>query len=373
MQVLALSLGRSILERQSRERERMRSYAKALESYHLIILTRREHGFMSEMHEGNLHIYPTNSRSRFMMLVDAFFIAKRISLKAPAVVTAQDPFAIGFMSFIIARAKHARFHVQLHGDYFGSKYWDYGSVMRPFKLLLARQIMKRASGIRVVSERIKKSLIASGVSEAYITVLPIRPKLERFIATPRTSKIGSPLTFLIMSRFSPEKNIPLMLRAFAQVHGNHPNTYLRIVGKGNEEKRIRSMVSALGIDESVTIISWTEHPEEEYANADVFLLASDHEAYGLTLVEALATGLPIITTDVGCVGEVVKGNVHGIVVSPRDERAYVAAIERMVMDSNFRSASGRAGRETARMLSEQTEQHYIKTWVASLSPVSEAV
>ena len=373
MHVLALSLGRTILEPHSRERERMSGYAHALSSYHLIVLTRRRHGFTESVHEGNLHIYPTNSRSRFMMLVDAYRMAKHITPETPSVVTAQDPFLIGLTSLFIARAKRARFHVQLHGDYFDSPFWHHGSPIKFLTLWFTRYTMNHACGIRVVSERIKRSLIKIGISEDRITVLPIRPELEKFLNVVRRETPRDTLTFLIMSRFSKEKNIPMMLHAFAKVYAGHPRIHLRLCGRGSEETRIRECIQKLGIESAVTIVSWTEQPEIEYADADVFLLGSDHEAYGLTLVEALAAGLPVVTTDVGCVGEIVEHDVHGIVVPPRDEDAFTHALERMIHDEAFRAASGRAGKETARSLATQSQDAYIHAWVASLHTGEEAV
>ncbi len=376
MDALTLSLGRNILKSGSRERTRMQKYAAHLKSLHIIVLTRKEHGYTTEIHEGNLHVYPTNSRGRIMMLVDALMIGSDIVKKQegmPLVISSQDPFEMGLIALVLARKKHTTLHVQLHGDYFGSPFWRGNSPVRVLRLLLARFIMKRAAGIRVVSERIKKSLLARGVDERSITVLPIRPELETFLGTPYAGGAHTPFVFLIASRFSPEKNIPLMIRAFARIAREHQNIHLRIVGRGEGEKKISSLVRALGIVERVTFIPWTEALEVEMQQADVFLLSSDHEAYGLTLVEALAAGLPIITTDVGCVGEVIQDEVHGIVVPVRDETAFTSAMERMVTDSDFRMACSKAGKETAKRLASVSQEAYARAWVASLSHSSNTV
>lgn len=354
----------------------MQEYAVHLKSLHIIVLTRKEHGYTTEIHEGNLHVYPTNSRGRIMMLMDAFRIGNGVVKKqggAPLVISSQDPFEMGLVALLLARKRHTTLHVQIHGDYFGSPFWRGYSPLRAVQLILARFILSRAPGIRVVSERIKKSLLKRGFTEKRITVLPIRPEIEAYLHTPHKEVTHTPFVFLIASRFSAEKNIPLMIHAFARVARNHQNIHLRIVGRGVEERRIRSLIATLGLQEKVTLIPWTEALETEMQQADVFLLSSDHEAYGLTLVEALAAGLPIITTDVGCVGEVIQGGVHGIVVPVRDEIAFTSAMERMITDSDFRSACSKAGKETAKRLASVSQEAYARAWVASLSHSSNTV
>lgn len=375
MNILTLSLGRNILKTGSRERERMALYARASTSLHIIVLTRREHGYAEEVHEGNLHIYPTNSRSRFLMLVDALFIGRRI-MKGRDVwtISAQDPFAIGLAAYLLTRlVKNARFHVQLHGDYFGDTVWGSGTLLRGVRHALARTLLTRACRVRVVSERIKHSLLREGVPEARITVLPIRPELERFMDGEREARGGEVLSLLMASRFAREKDIPLALRAWSMIAPTFPHAHLTLIGAGSEETHIRALIKTLGLETRVTILPWTEHIEQQFKDADVFLLSSRHEAYGLTLIEALASGLPIVTTNVGCVGEVVEDGVHGIVVPVGDGDSFARALKRMLGDTAFRTACREACLQTARALTAQSPEDYAKAWVAAHSCVSEEV
>lgn len=367
MNLLTISIGRNILRPESRERARMRLYASELKEMHIVVLTRREHGFREVVHEGNLHLYPTNSRSRAGMLFDAYRIGMTILRERGAMtISAQDPFFIGLFSLVLARRTGARFHVQVHGDHFGDSHWKEGSSLRPLWRMLARFVIARAARVRVVSERIKRSLTALHVDEARIVVLPIRPELETFLNTAHEVGDHDPFVFLAVSRFAPEKNIPLMIRAFARVHTEHPPTRLRLVGGGSEEGRIRALVHTLGLQDVVMLVPWTEAVEREMERADVFLSTSDHEAYGLTLIEAMAVGLPVVTTDVGCVGEVLVDGLHGIVVPVCDEDAYVKAMERMVTDLPFRRTCSAAGKSTAALLASVTPEAYAKQWVAAL-------
>lgn len=375
MNVLTLGIARGILDERSRERARMRLYASHLDALHMIVLTRTEHGFVVEQHEDTLHLYPTNSTSRFMMLVDAYRIGRRIlrTTGASTIVSVQDPFETGLLGWLLATRGGGVLQVQVHGDFFGSPHIAGNLLVKWIRKVIARFVIAHARNIRVVSERIKRSLVALGVSEERITVLPIRPELERFLAARHVVGDHDPFVFLAASRFSPEKNIPLMVRAFAQVAPRYPHARLRMVGKGGEEARVRALSTALGMTDRIEIIPWTESIEREMQRADVFVTTSDHEAYGLTLVEAMAVGLPLIATDVGCVGEVVKGGVHGIVVPVRDAEALERAMERMLTDRAFRSACSEAGRNTATALATVTQDAYAEAWVAALSLKGEGV
>ncbi len=367
---MTIGVARQLLIPGNRERVRQRAYAALLTKLSIVVLTRREHGFTDVQCEGNLKLYPTNSRTRFLMLWDAYRIGRNIIREErtePIVVTAQDPLEVGWLSWFLTRSKSAHLHVQVHGDYFSSDAWVGHSLVRRVKRFFARVLLRRAPAIRVVSERIKRSLVARGIPESKITVLPIRPELESFLSCEHTYRTQPPFTFLYLGRLAPEKNIPRIVNAFAFAHKKNPNTRLRIVGEGSEQARIESLITSLGIKDAVTLSPWTHDVAREMNDADVFLLASQHEAYALTLVEAMAVGLPVITTDVGCVGEVFEDGVHGIVVKDAGVASYAHALVRMVTEAGEWKRYGEHGRATAQKLAGQSHEKYVRAWVTALS------
>lgn len=372
MNVISISLARGVLEEGSRERTRMDAYARQLTSLHMVVLTRAEHGYSNVEQIGNLYLYPTNSRTRLMMLYDAWGIILRIARKrdtsARWVLSAQDPLEIGWVSQIIAWVTHIPLHVQVHGDYFSSNAWVEHSLVRWFRRFVASMFLKRVIAIRVVSERIKKSLVSLGIPEARITVLPIRPELEEFLSVVhKVSTDTTVCTFLYLGRLAPEKDIARIVYACARIYAKYSNVRLRIVGSGTEKQKIESLIETLAMQSVITIIPWTKHVAQEMAQADVFLLASKHEAYALTLIEAMAVGLPLITTNVGCVGEIVQDGVQGIVVYKEGIESYANAMERMITDVSFRKYCAEQGKKSAQRIAQDTQEAYIKGWVTSLS------
>jgi glycosyltransferase involved in cell wall biosynthesis len=366
MEIVTLSIGRNILKVGSRDRLRMALYARYTDAFHIIVLSRRTHGYHEDVHEGDLHVYPTNSTSRVTMLVDAFRIAYRILKKKkgyPRTITAQDPIELGLLSYFLSMLTKVPYTVQIHGDYY-SDAWAEGSITRRLRRRVIPFVLWHAAKVRVVSERIKKSLLRLGVSEETVYVLPIRPELDVFLKAGEHKELPLAFTVLTASRLASEKNIPLLICAFSKLHALYPDTRLRIVGEGDERLRIESCVKDCGLEGAVTMLPWDAHIEHEMANAHVFALASLHEAYGLVLIEALATGTPVVTTDVGCANEVVRDGEHGLVVPVNDEEALAHALIRMYEQGEFRVHAGMHGRLLGQTLSRVSEDTYAKEWVA---------
>ncbi len=232
--------------------------------------------------------------------------------------------------------------------------------------MFAFVLLKHTHAIRVVSERIKQSLVVRGIHAEKITVLPIRPELEAFLKMEHTVRENPPYTFLYVGRLASEKDIPRIVEAFAVVHKKNPDVRLRIVGEGPEKKRIEKLIQRLGCIGVITIAPWTEDIPREMVQADIFLLASRHEAYALTLIEAMAVGLPIVTTDVGCVGEVMRDGVHGLVVHEEGILPYAQKMEHLMMDTVFRKSCSREGRATGEKLALVTPEEYARTWVRTI-------
>jgi glycosyltransferase involved in cell wall biosynthesis len=376
MEVLAISTARKILKPGSRDRVRMRSYSERLAALHIVVLTvGKKHGG-SGFSEGNLHVYTTNSRNSLFMLFDAFRISRKIikskKRNSSIVISAQDPLWIGWLSWVLSWSQTTFFHVQAHGDYFDSA-WSKGSVLREFQKILALFILKRAAGVRVVSERIKKSLIKRGVSTSKITVLPIRPELERFLEQKHVYATEPPYNFLYVGRLAPEKDLPRLLKAFSVAYKSRQDIRLHLVGEGKLEPALQQTIETEGLKDVVLIERWKENIEETMSKADVLVLSSLHEAYGLVLVEAMAVGLPVITTDVGCVGEVIEDKRHGIVVDDEGVQAYAKAMLQMVHDPHKMQQMGISGKQKAREISAFSADAYVDAWVKGLAPEVEQV
>jgi CDP-glycerol glycerophosphotransferase len=108
-------------------------------------------------------------------------------------------------------------------------------------------------------------------------------------------------TFVTAGRLSAEKNHARMVRAFAKVHEEDPNTRLVILGNGPLRERLTNLVDELGLTSAVTLAGHQPNPYVILAHSDCFVLSSDYEGQPMVLLEAMVLGLPVVTTEFGSV------------------------------------------------------------------------
>lgn len=102
---------------------------------------------------------------------------------------------------------------------------------------------------------------------------------------------------VMAGRLAKQKNYPMAFRAMKIVLEKYPDAQLDIFGKGLEETALRNLITELDLQNNVRLLGWTENTVREYVNSDVYVLASDFEGMPNALMEAMAVGLPCISTD----------------------------------------------------------------------------
>lgn len=140
-----------------------------------------------------------------------------------------------------------------------------------------------------------------------------------------------------------EKNISRLLRAFALL----PSGRLVIVGDGPERSALEALGASLGVSERVRFAGHHQDPAAFYAQFDVFALSSDTEQMPLSVIEAMASGLPVVSTDVGDVRLMVAEE-NARLVTRLDDAALAGALAALVVDPASRRAIGLANLTKAR-------------------------
>lgn len=288
---------RGILYRGSPAAERQRAYAQRFGQLDIIGFSRRSdraHGY-SEPH---LDVYPTDSISQLWYGTDAVGIARRSP--QPDVVSAQDPFETGLVALFIARRSGVPLHVQVHTDLLSPEYAAH-SFKNRVRVLVAGFVLRRASRIRVVSQRIKDGIEKRYKVRATVSVLPIFADVAAAGAKADGARFARFSTkLLLVSRLEPEKNIALAIRSFAQAAPK--DACLIVVGEGSERKDLERLAKDLDVSDRVFFEG--ERPGASYYSvADLVLVTSRYEGYGLVIIEALARGVPVLSTDVGVARE----------------------------------------------------------------------
>lgn len=322
MKVILLSTDKKIWVDNSDVRQRMREYAVLVESVHIFVFgQQKQQGVI----EGNLFLHSVSSLFKILSPLVFLFLAIKIIRahqlsKKDTVVDSQDPFEIGFLSWILKIFFGFKLQLQVHGD-FQNDYFRREGIRNFFQYYLAKFLLPRADRVRVVSKRIKNSLIGRlGILESKIVYLPILFNVE--YGTGKQIKKDLHQTYpqfdkiiLMASRFILVKNIPLAIQAFKKVLSNYPKAGLLIVGSGPLKKQLQKIA---GDCPNIIFEGWTEDLYSYYKTADIFLLSSNYEGWGMTVVEAATCGLPIIMTDVGCAGDFIIDGYNGKVVPVND-------------------------------------------------------
>lgn len=310
MKILSIGTDRAIFKEGSSPRARMLQYGQLFDELHIIVFAKASLGLKDAQITTNVWVYPTQSRSRFLYMLDAITIGKKIvqsrGQKSDWIVSAQDPFETGVVGVRLARFLQAPLQIQIHTDFLSPHFA--ASALNRVRIVLSKWVLPKADRIRVVGERIKKSLMDSGYTlRVAPVVLPIVVDKEKIVSTApsldlhkKYSQFGK--IVLMASRFESEKNIDVAVRAFKNVVKRVPDAGLIIVGSGSELSKLQSLVGQLDLEKSVMFEPWQSDLISYYKTADVFLSTSLYEGYGLALAGAALAGCSIVTSDVGIVG-----------------------------------------------------------------------
>lgn len=366
MKILMISADPRILTPASDAAGRMREYAHVLGELHIIVFSRIPL-MAKRAHNGNLFLYAAYGGGLPMRSFRAWRRGSEIVRGGNVdAITAQGADETGVIAWLLARRFGIPFQLQIHTDIINPRYRRAGW-KEHLRYRIARFLIPRAAGVRVVSERIKKSLIASGVvkREAHIAVLPIFTDIAPFAAVvpnPAIEKRFADYDFKIIAagRFvDKEKNFSMLIDimfAFMQVC---PRALLAIVGEGPDKKKYESKIRNYGLGKNVILEPWRDDLASFYKSFDLFVSPSYYEGWGRAVIEAMAAGLPVIMTDTGLAGEVVKNEENGIVVPVGDTQAFLGAIKMLYENPEKRKFLATAGRETVKNLHPATREEYL--------------
>jgi glycosyltransferase involved in cell wall biosynthesis len=157
---------------------------------------------------------------------------------------------------------------------------------------------------------------------------------------PRRRAHPGPVMLLSVGRLRAPKDFVTLVRAIPGLEAQ-----LRIAGDGPDRAALEAEIERLGLQDRVELLGTRTDIPELLANADVFVLATESEGLPMSVLEAMAAGLPVVASAVGGVPEVVRDGETGALVPPRDSAALAEALGRIVADPALRDRLGEAGRQ----------------------------
>jgi len=360
MKVLMISLDPNIVDPESLPGKRMVDYATLTDKLTIVLLSK---GGKKQIRK-NLTIYPTY-RNKILSFLKAFWLSYCTLRKEKYdLITIQDPFIVPLIGFPLSWFFHIPLQLQVHSTFL-SPFWQ-ESLKNTIYQTLAKIFIPRAACVRVVSDRIKVSLLDMKVPESKIFVLPIftevqsianyKPRFDLHAKYPQFDFI-----ILMASRLVKQKNISLAVQIVRDLVSKHPNIGLVIVGSGPYEKALKTEANEL--KENIVFEPWSNDLPSYYKGADVFLLTSNYEGWAMTIIEAMAAGTAVIMSDVGCAGEVVQNGINGVVVTPiGDKDTFVKEIDALYTDPEKRKRLAQTGRESVLLRKPTTQAEYLEEY-----------
>ena len=151
----------------------------------------------------------------------------------------------------------------------------------------------------------------------------------------------------MVGRLIPIKGHDVLLRALARVRQQLPEVTLEIAGDGPLEPELSATVSRLGLGERVSFLGRVAPPGPVFERAEVVVVPSFGEGFGMVALEAMERGRPVVASDVGGLPEIVADGRTGLLVPPGDPEAFAAAIVELAGDPARAADMGAAGRKRA--------------------------
>jgi len=154
--------------------------------------------------------------------------------------------------------------------------------------------------------------------------------------------------FVSVARFAPQKNHALLLKAFAQGPASVPKAHLVLVGEGVLREQLEEQAKSLGLASQVHFLGLRTDIPDVLRAMDVFVLSSDYEGNPLSVMEAMAAGLPVVTTAAGGVPDLLEHGRQGLIVPLGNVQVLSIAMSLLVEDREHRQSLGRAAARRAR-------------------------
>jgi glycosyltransferase involved in cell wall biosynthesis len=211
---------------------------------------------------------------------------------------------------------------------------------------ILRRLAIRNPMFAAISADIERQWLDMGVSPDRIVRLASGVDAQHFRPGSSTVETGLPARprLVFTGRLHPQKNLELLLEAWAMV-AKQTEGNLVLVGDGQSREALIEQVRTLGITDRVTFTGSVPDPAEYLRAADAFVLPSVAEGMSNSLLEAMATGLPCVVSDIGGNRDLITQGVEGYLVSPGDREAWATILRAIVGDEESRRRMGLAARQ----------------------------
>ena len=251
-------------------------------------------------------------------------LSKVLSEFKPDIIHAHLDF---FYSLVYCAFHTPKLMVTIHG-------WPERVISQRFKIIVSSHLLRKKTLIvgcaEAVANSAKTILPKLRVVHVYnpINIAEYKKTFEK------DTRNESAFCYIHVGRLSKIKNQEMILESFSKVLEEHPKSTLKIIGNGELLNQLKDIANELGISQNVLFMGQRFDIPHQLSISDVFLLSSISECCPMSIIEAMASGLPVIATDVGGVREIVKD--AGICVESRNIEEFQLAMKKIQEDSELR-------------------------------------
>jgi glycosyltransferase involved in cell wall biosynthesis len=225
---------------------------------------------------------------------------------------------------------------------------EFGDIARlhviPFGRWMLR-LARRADAIISLSQQITDELLRAGFERPRIVEIANGVDIQRFTPASAEEKVrlrrelGLPVEgtqVIFTGRLNYQKGLDTLIRSWKDVQSAHPDARLLLLGKDEEGGTLQQLAAELHLEEAIHFLGHSEQVLPYLRSSDVFVLPSLFEGLSNALLEAMACGLAVVTTNIGGTCEVIRPDIDGLLIEPGDVAALADQLNRVVGDAAFR-------------------------------------
>lgn len=329
IRILSIGSGVGMFNADSEDRNRMIEYSKYVDRFDVLLSCCGN--FKKENLSDKCTLNPTNSKYKISRFRDTFLLGKKIIKNNKInVIFSQDPIVNGFTAMILSRIYKTKLVVSLFGTNVFDEYWKKERKINSILKFVGAFVMKRADLIQTDSLGIYNNL--KEIYPEKIFYKPIIPSDIKNYFIDKKVFLEDETRILFVGRMVKQKNIKMLSRVIDVISKKKfwCKVKFTIIGDGSE----KYLLNNLEKDENIKFINSCNREElkNNYRDNDILILTSYYEGFPRVFMEAAASKLPIVTTNVSGAINIVKDSENGFIVDHDDIENFIFKLEKLIND-----------------------------------------
>jgi len=306
------------------------------------------------VHVDNSTKRPVNKKGKIDFLNVLCFIGQLFSFLGkliyyrPHMVQIETSSGISFlknsMFILLAKLAHRKIVISIHGS--GQRFIEHYRAFPTIARTATRFLLSQCDAVRVLSEQwVNDFLSEFGLKKDIVWAIPNGVRIEDLQGKPSSARDSEGLTLLYVGWVGAEKGVFDLLESMSLLVDRGCDFNLFIVGPeiapGDLDKT-KEIVTQRRLNDRVKVLGERSRGEvlAYYRNSDIFVLPSYTEGLPMTVLEAMGSGLPVISTSVGAIPEVVEDGINGFLLKPGDINGLASSVQRLARDAGLRKQMG---------------------------------